>query len=244
MAVVTTKKNAGVQPRYQEIKDFIIQAIGNRVYLPDEQIPTEYELAKQFQVSRMTANRAIRELVGEGLLVRHQGLGTFVISQQLESPLLEIRNIADEIRERHNIYSNERYALQQITADEKLAGLLGIGVGDPVFHSSIVHKENGHPLQFAERYVNASLVPDYLQQDFSQQTPSEYLSKIFPLSEVEHVVEAILPGLREQQVLGISATTPCLLVNRRTWSDNKLISYARLVHPGDRYRLGSRSKVS
>jgi GntR family histidine utilization transcriptional repressor len=238
-----TAVRSGVQPRFQVIKDFITQAIREREYLPEGQIPTEYELAEKFQVSRMTANRAVRELVAEGFLVRHQGLGTFVAPLKVESPLLEIRNIADEIRERHNVYSNERYELKKISADKKLADLLGIAVGDPVFYSLMVHKENGRPLQLAERYVNASLVPEYLRQDFSQTTPSEYLSELFPLSEVEHVVEAILPNQLEQKLLDIAADTPCLLVNRRTWSRYNLISYARLVHPGPLYRLSSRSKM-
>ena len=233
----------GVRPRFQVIKDFIVQAIQERKYLPDEQIPTEYELAEKFQVSRMTANRAVKELVAAGFLVRHQGLGTFVAPQKAESPLVKIRNIADEIRDRHNVYSNERYALEQISADQGLADLLGIAIGDQVFYSSLVHKENGRPLQLAERYVNAALVPDYLRQDFSQMTPSEYLSELFPLSEVEHIVEAVLPDQREQKLLKIPAQTACLLVKRRTWSRNNLVSYARLVHPGDRYRLGSRTQV-
>ncbi len=237
------KKKFGVQPRFQVIKDFLRQAIGDRTYPPDAQIPTENALAEKFGVSRMTANRAVKELVAEGLLVRHQGLGTFVSMTQAESPLLEIRNIADEIRERHNIYSNERYRLQELEADRDLADQLGIAAGDPVFHSLIVHKENGRPLQLAERYVNALLVPDYIQQDFSVTTPSQYLSELFPLSEIEHIVEAILPNSLEQDLLNISADSPCLLVNRRTWSANNLISYARLVHPGNLYRLSSRSAV-
>ena len=237
------KRKGGVQPRFQVIKDFICESIGDRTYLPDGQIPTEYELAEKFDVSRMTANRAVRELVAEGLLVRHQGLGTFVAMTQAESPLLEIRNIADEIRERHNIYSNERYRLEEIEADKDLAAQLGIAVGDPVFHSLIVHKENGRPLQLAERYVNALIVPEYIKQDFSVTTPSQYLSELFPLSEMEHIVEAILPSSLEQDLLNISPETPCLLVNRRTWSVNNLISYARLVHPGNLYRLSSRSQI-
>ena len=237
------RKKSGVRPRYQVIKDFILQAVRDKIYLPDAQIPTEYELAKKFAVSRMTANRAVRELVAEGLLVRHQGLGTFVVMTQAESPLLEIRNIADEIRDRHNIYSNERYRLQEVKADNEIAAQLGVSTGDLVFHSLIVHKENGRPLQFAERYVNALLVPNYIKQDFLKRTPSEYLSETFPLSEIEHIVEAILPNSLEQDLLNISAGTPCLLVNRRTWSANNLISYARLVHPGNLYRLSSRSEI-
>ncbi|MEA3363827.1 MAG: histidine utilization repressor [Thermodesulfobacteriota bacterium] len=237
------RKRAGIQPRFQVIKDFICQAIEDRTYPSDAQIPTENALAEKFGVSRMTANRAVKELVAEGKLVRHQGIGTFVVMPQAESPLLEIRNIADEIRGRHNVYSNERYRLQEVQADKDLADQLGIAAGDPVFHSLIVHKENGRPLQLAERYVNALIVPEYIKQDFSVTTPSEYLSELFPLSEMEHIVEAILPSSLEQDLLNISADTPCLLVNRRTWSANNLISYARLVHPGNLYRLSSRSEV-
>jgi len=98
-------------------------------------------------------------------------------------------------------------------------------------------------LQLAERYVNAKIVPEYITQDFSVITPSQYLSELFPLSEVEHIVEAIVPSQLEQKLLDISAEVPCLLVNRRTWSDNRLISYARLIHPGNLYRLSSRSTV-
>jgi len=44
-------------------------------------------------------------------------------------------------------------------------------------------------------------------------------------------------------LLKIAAGTPCLLVNRRTWSGGRLISCARLVHPGNLYRLNSRSII-
>lgn len=234
---------SAVLPRYQMIKDFISQAIRDRSWPADTKIPAETELAKKFGVSRMTANRAIKELVAAGLLVRHQGLGTFVSTVQAESPLLEIRNIADEIRARHHVYSNELYRLDEVQADEQLSARLGLIKGAAAFHSMILHKENGQPIQLEDRFVNAAIVPDYAGQDFSTITPSQYLSDLFPLSEIEHVVEAIQPAPLEQQLLKISATTPCLLVNRRTWSSGHLISCARLVHPGMLYRLASRSTL-
>lgn len=61
------------------------------------QIPTEAELCKQFSVSRMTVNKAIRDLVNERKLERTPRLGTFVCQPKAESPLMDIRNIADEI---------------------------------------------------------------------------------------------------------------------------------------------------
>ena len=237
------QEKSGIQPRYQVIKDFICQAIKDKTYPAEAQIPAENELAKRFGVSRMTANRAIKELVAAGKLVRHQGLGTFVTRIQAESPLLEVRNIADEIRDRHHVYSNELYRLTAVVADELLAGRLGIAAGDAAYHSIIVHKENGRPIQIEDRYVNATVAPEYIEQDFSVLTPNRYLSEAFPLSEIEHIVEAVQPDLLERELLKIPADTPCLLVNRRTWSAGRLISCARLVHPGHLYRLSSRSTI-
>lgn len=231
-----------VQPRFQKIKEFICREIRSRSFPPGSQVPSEIELARRFEVSRMTANRAIRELVGEGVLVRHQGLGTFVTDVRAESPLLEIRNIAEEVRARHHVYGNELKLLQAERATAEVAARLGVDRGSRVFHSLILHKENGVPIQIEDRYVNAAIARDYLAQDFSTITPSQYLSGLFPLSDIEHVVEAVLADRDCCALLGIDPGEPCLQVNRRTWSEGRLISCARLIHPGSRYRLTSRPR--
>ncbi len=232
-----------VLPRYKAIKAFLLEAIRARTYGPNDRVPTEMELAARFEVSRMTANKAINELVAEGVLIRHQGLGTFVADIQAESSLLELRNIADEIRDRHHVYSSSLHRLEAVRVDALTAMRLGIPVGSSAYHSLIVHKENGTPIQLEDRYVNAQVAPDYLHQDFSRITPNQYLCEAFPLSEIEHVVEAILPDEDEAALLALAPGEPCLQLNRRTWSGGRLISCARLIHPGSRYRLSSRSKA-
>jgi GntR family histidine utilization transcriptional repressor len=231
------------QPRYQAIKDHIYRQIREGAYAPAARIPTEQQLTQMFAVSRMTVNRALRELEAEGLLVRRQGVGTFVAEIQAESPLLEIRNIAEEVRARHHVYSNQLIRLEAVNADQVIAARLGLPAGTRVFHSLLVHLQNGVPLQVEDRYVNARIVPDYLQQDFSQVTPGQYLTGLFPLSELEHVVEAVAPDPRMQELLDIDSQEPCLLVKRRTWSQERLISCAYLLHPGSRYRLSSRTRT-
>jgi len=231
-------------PRYEAIKEFICRQIRDGAYPTGSQVPTEQQLTRLFEVSRMTVNRALRELESEGILLRRQGVGTFVSEIQAESPLLEIRNIADEVRARHHVYSNQLLRLEMVTADQEIAGRLGLQVGTKVFHSLLVHLENAVPLQLEDRFVNAQIVPDYQSQDFSRITPGQYLSAAFPLSELEHIVEAILPDVRMQKLLGIGKNEPCLLVKRRTWSNEHLVSCAHLIHPGSRYRLSSRTRTA
>ena len=231
------------KPRYQQIKSFILDGIKQQTYRPGSKIPTETELAKQFEVSRMTVNKAIRDLVQDNLLVRYPGLGTFVSDAKAESPLSDIKNIADEVRQRGHVYSNRLVSLKETAASETVAMQMGVPVGTPVYRSVIVHLENGLPIQLENRYVITSAVPGYLELNFSDHTPNEYLVKLCPISSIEHIVEAVLPGEKVQQLLDIDANTPCIQVNRRTWSDGRLISFATLTHPGTRYKLRSITTV-
>ncbi|OMH32783.1 histidine utilization repressor [Motiliproteus sp. MSK22-1] len=227
------------RPRYQQIKSFILEGIKQQKYQPGDKIPTEAELTRQFEVSRMTVNKAIRDLVQENMLVRYPGLGTFVSDAKAESPLAEIRNIAEEVRQRGHNYSCQVIELSESVASETMSMQMGVPIGTKQYHSVIVHKENDLPIQLEDRYIIASLVPGYIDQDFSKGTPNEYLSKVCPISSVEHIVEAVLPSAVAQDLLGIDANAPCIQVSRRTWSDGRLISFACLTHPGSRYKLRS-----
>ena len=109
--------------------------------------------------------------------------------------------------------------------------------GAPVFHSLIVHHDNGVPLQCEDRYVNPACAPDYLQVDFTQTTPTHYLLEVAPLWEAQYTIEASAPTAREARLLGIEPGDPCLVVVRRTMSRSMPITLARLVHPGSRYQL-------
>lgn len=229
-------------PRYKAIEDFLLERIHGGAYPVNHQIPPEEQLARDFAVSRMTANKAIQNLVQKGYLVRQAGLGTFVTDRKAESPLHEVMNIASEVRGRGHAYSNTVVRCEAIAADDEVALRLGLRLGGEVFHSILVHLQDDLPIQLEDRFVNPRWVPHYLQSDFSQVTPNEVLVASCPISDVEHVVEAVLVDARTADLLQIDPAMPCLSVIRRTWSDDHLISYARLIHPGDRYKLRSLHK--
>ncbi|MBB1438956.1 histidine utilization repressor [Shewanella frigidimarina] len=226
------------QAKFAQIKQFILSRIETGEWQENDRVPSENQLTELFACSRMTARRALTELVDSGVLERTQGVGTFVAGLKSQSSLLAIRNIADEIKDRGHGYSVNQLELTQIEASTAVANALGLELGSPVFYSVLVHCEQGLPLQVEERYVNPLLVPDYLQQDFSSHTPHEYLSAVAPLTEAKHTVEAIMANELLQQRLAIAATEPCLQILRRTWSRQGVVSFARLVHPGSKFKLG------
>ncbi|ASM48609.1 GntR family transcriptional regulator, histidine utilization repressor [Pseudoalteromonas espejiana DSM 9414] len=225
-------------PKFAQIKQFIVDKIKSGAWQENQRVPSENELSSQFSVSRMTARRALSELTDAGILTRSQGLGTFVASFKSQSSLLEIKNIADEVKERNGHYSCSVHVLESINAVAPIAIALGVEVDSVVYRSVLVHNENDKPLQVEERFVNPDLAKGYLQQDFTTLTPHEYLSSVAPLTQARHTVEAVMPNDEMCQWLNLYNEEPCLQVIRRTWSTKGIVSFARLVSPGSKYRLG------
>ncbi|QCR38846.1 histidine utilization repressor [Nissabacter sp. SGAir0207] len=224
-------------PIYVRVKQAIISQIKQGTWKPNQRIPSESELVANLGVSRMTINRALRELTKEGFLMRMQGVGTFVAESKGFTAMLEVHNIAEEIRARGHVHSSQIIRLEAVKADPEQAAVLGLTTGQQIFHSLIVHFENGLAVQLEDRLVNPQVAPDYLQQDYAQETPYTYLMNVAPLSAGEHVVEAVMPDAAQRTLLMMDEREPCLLIRRQTWSDTTVVTYARLLYPGTRYKL-------
>lgn len=224
-------------PRYRQLKELIIERISTGDLQPQDRVPSENELVDSTGVSRMTANRALRELNDEGYVERVAGKGTFVADFKAASHVLEVRNIADEIARRGHEHSANVLISTRMPAEKSAGKALHTDEDAPLLHVRIVHLENGIPIQLEERYVLPDFAPAFLDQDFNSVTPSAYLSSVSPLQEAEHVVRAVMPDVETKTNLDMSDDEPCLVVTRRTWAHGKPVSFARLYHPGSRFEL-------
>jgi len=229
--------NAVPKPRYQQLKEMIIERISSGELRPLDRVPSENDLVTTMQVSRMTANRALRELNDEGYVDRIAGRGTFVADLRARSHALEVHNIADEIAQRGHVHSSKVIRVSRQHARGELARALHVQQGTDVLHLLLVHFENGIPVQVEDRHVLAEFAPDCLAQDFTTITPSAYLTGISPLAEAEQLVRASNPNAAIRKHLKMDDAEPCLVVLRRTWSQGRPVTLARLHHPGSRYEL-------
>ncbi len=227
-------------PHYERVKRLIDRRIASGEWPPGTRIPSEFALVRELGVSRMTINRALRELSLLGRLRRVQGVGSFVAEAKPHSALFEVRNIAVEIAERGHRHEASIHRLAAERAPAEIAAGFGLSPGAKVFHSILVHSENDLPVQIEDRFVDPRIAKDYLAQDFRRETPFVYLSRLAPITEAEHEIEAVLPAAWERRLLKIPSGEPCLSLQRRTWSEGKPVSQARLLYPGSRYRLQGR----
>lgn len=230
--------------KFVQIKQHILANIESGLWCENDLVPSENKLAEDFSVSRMTARRALEELSQQGILIRTKGSGTYVASLKGQGSMFEIRDIADEIRERGHDYSAVLIELDEIDAIPPIAIALGVEIGSKVYHSVVVHNDNGKPVQVEERFVNKDLVPEYLEQDFNLTSPHEYLSRTAPLTEARHTIEAVSPTEQVCEWLQLYNEEPCLQLIRRTFSKQGVVCFARIIYPGSSYRLGGQLTFS
>src|ERR1700761_1853658 len=149
-----SKTALSLQPLYLQVKRHILDNIGSGKWGAAARVPSENDLVRSFGVSRMTANRALRELRDEGVLVRIAGVGSFVADRHVRAHPLEVRSIADEIRERGHVHRAEIVALERARAVGELCEDFGVPPRSELYCSVIVHFENDRPVQLEDRYVS------------------------------------------------------------------------------------------
>ena len=222
---------------YQFVKDYILNGIHVGKWTLSERLPSENELVRICQVSRMTARKALSELTQEGILKRIKGLGTFINSARMSSSLLEIIDIADEIKQRGNEHHCSQILLKETSVPDIIYQSDNEIPRKIAFYSEILHFENEQPIQLEKRYVNPAIASDYLQQDFNHITPASYLMEKAPVTELTHEVKAVMPSDTTRELLQMQLQIPCLKLHRNTWSGSNWATISDFYYPGDRYSL-------
>ena len=245
-------------PAYQRIKSAILDNIHSGKWQAGEAISTEMALAKEFGVSRMTVNRALKELSQERVLERRQGSGTFVAQQQFNHTFVEVRNIAQDLKSANRNYQVHVVSKRIITAsmlDDEMRDKFNIDeefvVSDLkdsisttdsneaaiLYEVKIIHFADGQPIQFEERWVDATKVPDFIEQDFNVVNTSDYLIAKSPLERGSYIIQALAAPEEIAKALQIPVNSPTLVLRRRTYSAGQVLTFVKMWHAGDRYQF-------
>ncbi len=227
-------------PIYLQIKNRIEQRIDSGEWPAGQKLPSENELVAALGVSRMTINRALRELTEAGFVRRVHGLGSFVAERPRHASLIELKDIALEIERDGKTHRSKVLSLDRVDANPALAARMEVTAGAELYRLRAVHYQDDTPIQFEMRFVNPVVVADFIAQDFSRTTATAYLLQQVKPDEMEHRVRAVLPDADCRRHLELAAELPCLELVRRTWKDGRVVTCATLTYPGDRYALGAR----
>ena len=238
-------------PAYQRIKNAILDNIHSGKWQAGSAISTEMALATEFGVSRMTVNRALKELSEERVLERRQGSGTFVAQQKFNHTFVEVRNIAEDLKSANRDYEAKVVSKRAVTAamlDDELRRKFGIDEMATVTHTDasdapilyevkIIHVADGQPIQFEERWVDAKKVPEFIEQNFTVVNTSDYLVAKIPLESGSYTIRALAAPNEVADALQIAPQSPTLVLRRQTYSAGQVVTFVKMWHAGDRYQF-------
>jgi GntR family transcriptional regulator len=119
-------------PLYFQLKSYIQNQISSGGWKPGEQIPSEAELCRKFQISRTTIRQAISELVTQGKLKRTQGRGTFVAQYNIEKSLFFLAGFSAEMKMRGLKPSSKVLKFDTIPPSDLIVQRLQLKENEPV----------------------------------------------------------------------------------------------------------------
>lgn len=225
---------------FHVIKKDILEKIKNRHWEPGETIPGEETLAQEYGCSRVTVNRALRELAESGYVERRRKSGTRVAIKTERAAKLQIPIVRREIEAKGAQY---RYVLLEKKVEKPSDSVrvkLSVQANTEVLHVRCLHLADGVPYQYEDRWINLEKVPLAKDQTFEEVSPNEWLVEKEPFSEAEHSFSAELANAGIADILQISEKDALFVVERRTWQDDATITAVKLIHPGASYKMISR----
>jgi GntR family histidine utilization transcriptional repressor len=228
-----------VRTSYRDIKTIVLTRIREGTWPPDAHLPGEIELAKEFGCARATVNRAMRELVEEGILERKRKAGTKVKSSPTRRALFSIPIVREEIT---NTGAKYRYVLIERTVVPVpgwLRARLDAEKDQPVLHIRCMHYAGSNPYQFEDRWINLTAVPNAEEFDFEETGPNEWLVREVPFSEGELEFSATNATSDVANFLHTSEGSAIFTVERTTWLGKLSVTYARLHFARD-YKMSTR----
>lgn len=229
-------------PKYYRIKTAILTLIDDLP--PGAAVPTERELAEQFDTSRTTVRQAIAELVVEGRLERTQGRGTFVAQPKLMQ-VRPLTSFSQDLAAEGWQPGSRVLSVTSEPATGELCAHLRIEPGRLVHRIERLRTQADEPIAHEIAHVPgplAGLTDELARRGSLYRTLAEAYG--LHLDAVEDIVETTLADPLTADLLGVDTGLPLLLVHRTAWArDGRPVEWTRSLFRGDRFRFVARHRL-
>lgn len=229
------------KPLYEQIHDYLLQGIQSGEFKPGERIPSERELAERFNVSRLTANKAVKVLERAGFVYTQVGKGTFLHLEMHQQQLEHLTGFTDDMRSRGFSASSWVLSAEMIGAPDDIARILNVLPGARLVRLCRVRLADDQPVAVETAHIVAAICPNLLEQhDFSRESLYLVLRRDYnvKLSYAEQTIESRLATKDETAALHIKAGAPILHMTRVAYlTTRQPVEYVQSAYRADRYKF-------
>lgn len=227
-------------PLYYQLKEIIIESINKGEYGVGDIIPSENQLCKMYNVSRSTSQKALDELVHEGILTRKQGVGTFVTAPRIEQALSNFYSFSDAMKAHGYEHEAKVLSISVEASTPKQAKVLNISQEERVIVLTRLRYVNGTPFVLETSCIPEKLAPGLNEVDFSKNSLYKTLMNTYRLYVVKarEMFEPVLINKSESQLLEVSEGSPAIMLERIAYSSNdEAVEFCHSIIPGSKCRF-------
>jgi len=227
-------------PIYYQLQELLVGKIESGELKPGDKLPSENELADKYDISRNTAQKAIRALVNWGLAQRIQGKGTYVCNKTVTLSITASLSLTSEIIGLNKVPHSHILQAKQIEASFDIANKLGVKKDTKVYSIQRIRSVDDLPLMIQTSYIPVAYLPDLLEKNLEDKSlfgviMHEYGIKIDKASEM---MRAVSVTKFEGEMLQIPEFSPAFLLQRQTYlDDGRVLEYAKTIVRGDKSKF-------
>lgn len=219
-------------PAYELIRRDIAEQIAGGIYVPPTRIPSESRLAEQYGVTRMTVRQAVTELVREGLLIRRQGLGTYVAEAPHVRAHTRLRSFVDEVGTEEGDVDTVMVAQLAEPPPPNVAEALGAGRDAMVTKIARVRRVRGVPVAYQISWLPFGRCPALAREELVDGSLYTTLERNYGivLMRAEERIAAVAATRDQAERLEVGRRSPLLEIQRRAFDrDNVVVEFAHSV---------------
>ncbi len=225
--------------KYMEIEEYILKKIKNEEYDPDEKIPSELDLAKMFNVSRMTARKAIENLVSKNYLYKIERMGTYVRnnSKKTEIYLGEIVGFDKRMKREGKNTSTEVLKFELKLPNRLVMKKLSLDEGQKVYYYERLRLVENEPFAFEIGYI---------PEKFAKLSVEDLGSSIYKFMEKNQLkikslkkeYLAIVPDAKIRDVLKIRNNTAVFKIEYTNFiQSGEVFQYTKVYYNQNKYKF-------
>jgi GntR family transcriptional regulator, N-acetylglucosamine utilization regulator len=228
-------EDAASRHKHEVVRAYLLEAMRHRL-TPNDQLPTERELAEELGVSRSTVRRALEQMSAEGRVHRVQGAGTFVTERPIRKGAT-LTSFSEDMRVRGLSPGARLLRADETVAGADLGWRLSVSPAEPLLNIERLRLADDAPMCLENVYFVKRFAPDLLSWDL-ETSLYDLLAERYRIvvDRAEQWVTATVLDPGDARHLQVPPLSAALRVERVTFDQQgRRVELARSLYRGDRY---------
>lgn len=224
-------------PRHAQISQWLRSQIEKGVYDVDEKLPSENELAKKFDVSRVTIRRALQSLESDSIIYRCQGLGSFVSDERATHDLIKLTDFNEDMAKAGLEPSSIVEKFETVDAPDWLSPLLDIDEGSKVLQVDRLRLGDGEPIAFDSTWLPILYGQLLNEKDLTESTIYRLLEENYEIPVIRgcYKLSAEVANPELASVLKVNENSPLFVIDRLSYTiGDKPLYYQKRYYRNDK----------